>query len=112
MCFAVGVMISDILKLHMIKRRNLYAMAPPVGFFMTGFMLNSAKVITVGQLPNGIPEIDKQFDFMQDLSQYMMFSGVMMFIGASVPTIFEELRRKLGSADPPPPATGRSHPAE
>ncbi|NKW72094.1 hypothetical protein HGD85_03815 [Rhodobacteraceae bacterium R_SAG10] len=79
---------------------------------MTGFMVNSAKVITVGQLPNGIPEIDKQFGFMQDAPQYMMFAGVLMFIGASVPTIFEELRRKFGRADQPPPDKAQNTAAE
>lgn len=98
LCFAFGVLLSDLLRLHQIKRIGLYGMAIPVGLVIIPMMVNSSMVVEPIVLENGTPFIDKKFAFLDNEMNYMMFAGILMFMGSSVPPLFHELRKRHGKA--------------
>ena len=100
LCFGFGVLLSDILRLHQAKRVALYGMAIPVGLVVVPLMVNSSMVVQPMVLENGTPFIDKKFAFLDNEMNYMMFAGILMFMGTSVPPLFQELRNRHGKAPP------------
>lgn len=102
-CFAFGVLLSDVLRLHEIRRIALYGMAIPVGLVIVPMMVSNSMVAEAVTLDDGSAFIDKKFAFMGDAMKYMMFAGVLMFMGTSVPPLFEELRKRYGKAPPAQP---------
>ncbi len=96
--FFIGILIANSIKLHNFKHTTVFLMGVPVGLFMSGFMVNASRVVVETPVTEIITSKDVYFSFENGVPEFMTFAAVMIFLGTSTPTLFQELRRKLTNA--------------
>ena len=92
-CFFLGVIFSDVMRMHEVPRLHLYIMSVPVGLFMLGMLINVSHVEVESTLPGGVLKTETRYGYLRHFSDYMMFIAIVVFLGTAVPTLFESVRR-------------------
>jgi hypothetical protein len=95
LCFFFGILVSDVLRLHDMRRLHLYVMGIPTGLFIVGMLVNSARVEVATTLADDVVSTEAQYGFLQDHPDYMIFAAIVIFMGTSTPALFRQLRSRF-----------------